>query len=326
MPATARWPLFRAVPGGRLGRTAGLADPRYGGSASRRSVEHCGWRRVAAAPLSIPRKRTPGAVSLRLLPRRASSRVRSRSTARDVHVRVRAIARREANSDQDRAASSHRDAPYRWGSEGAQPPASLRRGHAKRGHKEYAGLATVEWLKPGWGRPPATADAARPATRGRAARPQDATAQADGRNARREPPERRTVKRAPASFSRRGAAWDGGRSPETDPVEARGAPSGAAARPASCWRACYSNSDAVLERGLEDRAFDPGEFLPDRGVGIGGLGPAGDQAPGPLEFAPGPGDGHDLDRPTQARERVPEPVVRRAPGPERGRGFVAGPA
>ena len=47
---------------------------------------------------------------------------------------------------------------------------------------------------------PATADAARPATGGRAARPQGAAAQADRRNRRRESPERRFVKRPPRRF------------------------------------------------------------------------------------------------------------------------------
>ena len=55
---------------------------------------------------------------------------------------------------------------------------------------------------------PATADAARPATGGRAARPQDATAQAVGRNSRRESSGGRIVKRTPASFSHLGAAQD----------------------------------------------------------------------------------------------------------------------
>ena len=54
---------------------------------------------------------------------------------------------------------------------------------------------------------PATAGAARPATGGRAARPQDTTAQADGRKTRRESPEGRFVKRPPVSFSHRSAAW-----------------------------------------------------------------------------------------------------------------------
>ena len=56
---------------------------------------------------------------------------------------------------------------------------------------------------------PATADAARPATRGRAARPQDGTAQADARKAQCESPKGWTVNRPPASFSHSGAATGG---------------------------------------------------------------------------------------------------------------------
>ncbi len=56
---------------------------------------------------------------------------------------------------------------------------------------------------------PATADAARPATGGRAARPQDATVQADGRNVGCESPERRTVSRPPSSFSHSGSTTGG---------------------------------------------------------------------------------------------------------------------
>ena len=39
------------------------------------------------------------------------------------------------------------------GPRGRSPPPSLRRGRTECGLKEYAGLATVEWLKPAWGRP-----------------------------------------------------------------------------------------------------------------------------------------------------------------------------
>ena len=39
------------------------------------------------------------------------------------------------------------------GSEGARPPASLRRGRTECGHGGYAGLATLAWLKPALGRP-----------------------------------------------------------------------------------------------------------------------------------------------------------------------------
>ena len=35
-----------------------------------------------------------------------------------------------------------------WGSEGAQPPASLPQGTRECGHGGYAGLATLAWLKP----------------------------------------------------------------------------------------------------------------------------------------------------------------------------------
>ena len=56
---------------------------------------------------------------------------------------------------------------------------------------------------------PAMADAARPATGGRAARPQDATAQADGRTVRCESPKARIVNRPPSSFSHSGTATGG---------------------------------------------------------------------------------------------------------------------
>ena len=56
---------------------------------------------------------------------------------------------------------------------------------------------------------PATARAARPATGGRAARPQDATAQADGRKVRCESPRGRIVNRPPSSFSRSRTATSG---------------------------------------------------------------------------------------------------------------------
>ena len=111
------------------------------------------------------------------------------------------------------------------------------------------------------------------------------------------------MKQTTASFSHSGTAWDGGRSPETDPVETRGAPSGAAVdrrMPGLLPAGLVFELDAPLERGLEaaellkdvdraleDHAFDPGEFLTDRGVGLGGLGglgPASDHAPGPLQF------------------------------------------
>ncbi len=49
---------------------------------------------------------------------------------------------------------------------------------------------------------PATVDAARSATGGRAVRPQEATAQADGRKVRCESPKARIVNRPPSSFSR----------------------------------------------------------------------------------------------------------------------------
>ena len=58
----------------------------------------------------------------------------------------------------------------------------------------------------GRGVAPDPTGAARPATGGRAARPQDTTAPVDGRKSRRESPRGRFVKRPPASFSHRSTA------------------------------------------------------------------------------------------------------------------------
>ena len=44
--------------------------------------------------------------------------------------------------------SRRRGGGDRRGSEGARPPASLRRGRTECGHGGYAGLATLAWLKP----------------------------------------------------------------------------------------------------------------------------------------------------------------------------------
>ena len=108
------------------------------------------------------------AIWLRLLPTRATCRVRSRSTSAcaTVQVRVRPTARR-TRSDSVRPAEralachsarsaspaadlhphaapgAHAAPPTLRGDEGAQPPASLRRGRAKRGPKEYAGFPAL---------------------------------------------------------------------------------------------------------------------------------------------------------------------------------------
>ena len=50
------------------------------------------------------------------------------------------------------AARRSRGGPATAGSEGAQPPASLRRGLTECGHKEYAGLSPLTSVKPALGR------------------------------------------------------------------------------------------------------------------------------------------------------------------------------
>ena len=79
------------------------------------------------------------------------------------------------------------------------------------GVKTYSSLCRTEPSARGVA--PATDDAARPATGGRAARPKDPTAQADGRNVGCESPKHRTVNCPPSSFSHSGTATGG--SPRT---------------------------------------------------------------------------------------------------------------
>ena len=69
-------------------------------------------------------------------------------------VPLRTLRRAGANLHPHDASRAH-DAPFPlWGSEGAQPPASLHRGPAKRGPKEYAGLGTLGCPEPALRTPP----------------------------------------------------------------------------------------------------------------------------------------------------------------------------
>ena len=67
---------------------------------------------------------------------------------------------------------------------------------------------------------------ARPATGGRAARPQDTTAQADGRKVRCKSPKGRIVNRPPASFSRSRTATGGSARASTNAIRAASPPDG----------------------------------------------------------------------------------------------------
>ena len=82
-----------------------------------------------------------------------------------------------------------------------------------------------------------------------------------------------------------------------------------------------------LDRALENGPLDPVEFLTDLGGGFGVAGrpgPASHDLPRPLHLPMRARGDDDLNGPALSPERVPELAVRHAPGPERGRGIVAG--
>ena len=74
---------------------------------------------------------------------------------------------------------------------------------------------------------PATVDAARSATGGQAVRPQEATAQADGRKVRCESPKARIVNRPPSSFSRSRTVTSGSARASENAIPAATPPDGA---------------------------------------------------------------------------------------------------
>ena len=82
-----------------------------------------------------------------------------------------------------------------------------------------------------------------------------------------------------------------------------------------------------MDRALENGPLDPVEFLTDLGGGFGVAGrpgPASHDLPRPLHLPMRARGDDDLNGPALSPERVPELAVRHAPGPERGRGIVAG--